>query len=192
MARVSREQAHLNRERVVEVASRLFRERGYQGIGIADLMAEAGLTHGGFYNNFASKDALAGEACAYAFGDTDFDLAVSAGKREPGSLGTMVDAYLSPSHRARPGTGCPLPALAADAAREPLGSPLRHSFTAGLTAMVERVAAVLPAATKARRRKRALGSIATLVGAVALARAVDDDDLAEEILEAARAAAIQG
>lgn len=176
MPRVSQEQARLNRQRVVEVASTLFRERGLHGVGVADIMASAGLTHGGFYGQFANKDALAAEA---------FDTALTEEYR--GTLDTIVSTYLSLGHVQAPGRGCPLAALANDVAREPPGSPVRARFTQGVERLASIVAGLTPKASKERRRQRSLSTMSTLVGAVVLARAVDDPALAKELLQAAQA-----
>ncbi|KOX51652.1 MULTISPECIES: TetR/AcrR family transcriptional regulator [Methylobacterium] len=176
MPRVSQEQAKLNRQRVVEVAATLFRERGLHGVGVADIMGAAGLTHGGFYGQFANKDALAAEA---------FETALTDNGR--GQLDSLVSNYLSIAHVRAPGMGCPVAALANDVAREAPDSPVRSRFTRGVRGMVDLMAALVPKTPKQKRRQRALSSLATLVGAVVLARAVDDEALAEEILGAARA-----
>lgn len=175
MPRVSQEQAKLNRQRVVEVAATLFRERGLHGVGVADIMGAAGLTHGGFYGQFANKDALAAEA---------FETALTDNGR--GQLDSLVSNYLSIAHVRAPGMGCPVAALANDIAREAPDSPVRSRFTRGVRGMVDLMAALVPKTPKQKRRQRALTSLATLVGAVVLARAVDDEALAEEILGAAR------
>ena len=175
MPRVSQEQAKLNRQRVVEVAATLFRERGLHGVGVADIMGAAGLTHGGFYGQFANKDALAAEA---------FETALTDNGR--GQLDSLVSNYLSIAHVRAPGMGCPVAALANDVAREAPDSPVRSRFTRGVRGMVDLMAALVPKTPKQKRRQRALSSLATLVGAVVLARAVDDEALAEEILGAAR------
>jgi TetR/AcrR family transcriptional repressor of nem operon len=175
MPRVSQEQAKLNRRRVVEVAASLFRERGINGVGVADIMASAGLTHGGFYGQFANKEALAAEA---------FDSAVGEGHRGTGDA--IITNYLSLAHVRSPGMGCPLAALANDVAREPRGGPVRARFTRGVEGLASLLAGLTPRAAKERRRQRSLATLSTLVGAVVLARAVDDDALATELLEAAR------
>jgi TetR/AcrR family transcriptional repressor of nem operon len=177
MPRVSQEQAKLNRQRVVEVAAALFRERGLNGVGVADIMASAGLTHGGFYGQFASKDALAVEA---------FDSALGENRR--GGLDVLIDQYLSLAHVQAPGLGCPLAALANDVARESPGSPLRGRFTHGVRHLVGLLSELSPQGAKERRRQRALAKLSTLVGAVILARAVDDPSLADDLLQAARSA----
>ncbi|MGX7706182.1 TetR/AcrR family transcriptional regulator [Methylobacterium sp. Gmos1] len=177
MPRVSQEQAKLNRQRVVEVAAALFRERGLHGVGVADIMAAAGLTHGGFYGQFASKDALAVEA---------FDAALAEEYR--GVLDALVANYLSAEHVRTPGRGCPLAALANDVAREPPGSAVRARFSHGVRHLAGLLADLTPRASKERRRQRSLAQLSTLVGAVVLARAVDDEALAGDLIEAARAA----
>ncbi|TXM66163.1 TetR family transcriptional regulator [Methylobacterium sp. WL120] len=176
MPRVSQEQARINRQRVVEVAAALFRERGLHGVGVVDIMAAAGLTHGGFYGQFANKDALAAEA---------FDTALAEEYR--GTTDTVVANYLSLDHVRTPGKGCPLAALANDVSRESAGSAVRGRFAQGIEGLASIVANLTPKASKERRRQRALATVATLVGAVVLARAVDDEALATELLQAAQA-----
>lgn len=175
MPRVSQEQAKLNRRRVVEVAASLFRERGINGVGVADIMASAGLTHGGFYGQFANKEALAAEA---------FDSALDEEYR--GTIETLLANYLSLGHVRSPGMGCPLAALANDVAREPRGGPVRARFTHGVERMASILAGLTPRGAKERRRQRSLATLSTMVGAVVLARAVDDEALATELIEAAR------
>ena len=182
--KVTREQAAANRERVLDTAARLFRERGFGGIGVADLMQEAGLTHGGFYGQFASKEALAAEACARVHERSIERWARRIERDGKAEFAAIADAYLSVRHRDDPGEGCALPALAADAARrEPA---LRHVFTNGVRAMLGLLDRVVPGRTQARRRERAIAALATMVGGVVLARAVDDAELSETILAAAR------
>src|SRR5688572_26849623 len=109
--KVSREQAALNRERILEVAAQLFRERGFDGIGVADLMKEAGLTHGGFYGHFSSKEELIAEASARALTSTFALLSKQAERGAGDPLSAVADTYLSSRHRDDPGTGCLLAAL---------------------------------------------------------------------------------
>lgn len=179
MPRVSQEQAKLNRRRVVEVAAALFRERGLHGVGVADIMASAGLTHGGFYGQFSNKEALAAEA---------FDSARAGSKERLGSLDDLIANYLSLGHVQTPGKGCPLAALANDVAREPIGSPVRARFTDGVRYLADILADLTPTAAKERRRQRSLATLSTIVGAVVLARAVDDEALASELIQAAQSA----
>ena len=176
--RVSRQEVAQNRERIVEAASRLFRDRGFDGIGVDAIMREAGLTHGGFYRHFDSKEALAAEATKHAI---DRSNAWQAGVT---SLGELVSGYLSSRHRADRANGCPVAALGADVARH--GASTRKGLTAGIRGQVDRIAALLKRGTPANRRRRAIVTYAGIVGALTLARAVDDPALAQEILVAAR------
>src|SRR5262245_16347462 len=139
--KVSREQAAANRERIVEVAGELFREKGFDGIGVADLMSAAGLTHGGFYGHFKSKDDLAAEACAHAAqGSAESWIKLVNKGGDP--LQAVVNHYLSEKHRDAPGKGCLFASLGADAARE--SGSIRRAFTDGLTALVDILMKVLP------------------------------------------------
>lgn len=183
--RVSKQQAEENRRRIVETAGALFREKGLNGIGVADLMKQVGLTHGGFYGHFASKDDLAAEACAST-------LAGSAARWERVAERSPADAYtrilgfyLSATHRDSPADGCPIPALAVDAGRQ--GGVVRRAFTEGLRPFVATLSRLLPGGAERVRRERALAALAGLVGAVILSRAVDDPDLSDEILAATAA-----
>src|SRR3954470_1120937 len=116
--KVSREQAAENRERIVQTAARLFRERGFDGIGVADLMNAAGLTHGGFYGQFESKEDLAAQACARALDESAGKWArATEGKPAREALKAVADFYLTPRHAGDPGSGCAFVALGAEAAR---------------------------------------------------------------------------
>lgn len=186
--RVSKQQAEQNRERVLDVASTLFRERGFDGIGVAELMKHAGLTHGGFYGQFGSKDELMGEALDRAFDDalTHWrDVAVQAEAHKPGSaLRVVSKVYLSPEHCEQLGTGCVMAALATDAIRQ---SPsVRQRMTQGVQRFTRAMANLFPHQAPDVQRENALAMTASLVGALMLARAVDDPALAEEILKATR------
>ncbi len=175
--RVTREQAAANRRRIVDVAGRLFRERGFDGVGVDAIMQEAGLTHGGFYGHFASKEELATEAVLHG-------LAASLDKQKAlVSLGAYVDDYLSLAHRDNPGRGCLMAALGGDIARQ--GGALRRGLAAHVQAQFGFLAALIKG-RGARRRRQAVATLASLVGAIVLARAVDDPILSEEILAAVR------
>ena len=182
--KVSREQAAQNRERIVEVAGKLFRERGFDGIGVADIMKSAGLTHGGFYGHFGSKDDLAAEACASAL-DTSLRKWEAEIGRNPEALDAILRSYLSTRHRDHAGEGCVIAALASDAARQ--NKPVRRAVTDGIRALTDRLASLMPGSSKAAKRRKALASFAAMVGAVSMARAVDDAKLSEEILQAVSA-----
>lgn len=180
--KVSREQAAENRERIVTAAAKLFRERGFDGIGVADIMNSAGLTHGGFYGHFGSKDDLAAEACARALGDSVRKWDAVIERNPDAALATITDSYLSPRHRDKPGAGCAISALGSDVARQK--PSVRRAVTEGLLALVSRLAPLAPGKSKAEKRQAALAEFAGMVGAVMMARAVDDADLSEEILRA--------
>lgn len=180
--RVSREQARENRERVVSVSSALFREKGVDGVGIADLMSQAGLTHGGFYKQFESKAQLVEEACAAALGQTlgfwETYLDGAADRRT-----AFIRAYLSDKHRDSVAQGCLLPALAGEAARQP--DNIRTIFARAIRIYADLLA---PAeGSPAESRALALRTLSAMVGAVVLARASNDPALSEELLRAVRA-----
>jgi TetR/AcrR family transcriptional repressor of nem operon len=183
--KVSREQAAQNRERILDAAAQLFRERGFEGIGVADLMKEAGLTHGGFYGHFASKDDLIAQASAR---ELTRSLAHWRNVGERGSedrLSAIAEAYLTSTHRDNPGAGCVLAALGPDVSRQ--GPAVRRAVTDYVRSVCDLLAKLVPGKSKAARRQKAISTYATLVGAMVMARAVDNRELSQEILEAARA-----
>jgi TetR/AcrR family transcriptional repressor of nem operon len=184
--KVSREAAAETRRRIVETAGRLFRQYGYDGVGVADIMKQAGLTHGGFYGHFTSKDELAAEASSIA-------LTSKAGIWEPAreasgdsSLERFLTSYLSHKHRDDPGDGCALAALGGDAGRA--SEPVRAAFTTALRGRVDKLTAMIPGRSAAAKRRKALATLSGAVGALVLARAVADDALSDEILDAAKSA----
>jgi TetR/AcrR family transcriptional regulator, transcriptional repressor for nem operon len=181
--KVSREQAAANRERIIEVAGKLFRERGFDGIGVADLMKAAGLTHGGFYGHFKSKDDLAAQACRRALADSSQKWARRVDMAAGNVRAELIKRYLSEAHRDAAGGGCVLAALGSDAGRQ--GRAIRHALTDGLASLVDVLTRLAPGRSQAAKRKRALADMAQMVGAMVLARAVDDPGLSKEILEAA-------
>jgi TetR/AcrR family transcriptional repressor of nem operon len=182
--RVSREQAAQTRDRIVEVASALFRAKGFGGVGVADIMKRAELTHGGFYGHFGSKDDLAVEASrrALAASAARWQRIVAETRDKP--YPALIENYLSARHCEDPASGCALSALGTDAARGSAG--LRGAFAEGLQRLVDILTETLPGFSKPARRRKAVAGMATMVGAVTLARAIDDPALSEEILEAAR------
>ena len=170
--KVSKEQVRENRMRVVETASELFRERGYDGIGISELMSEAGLTHGGFYKHFGSKADLLSEAMNCGF-------TRSAEKTEGVNREKFIEYYLSRQHRDDMGKGCVMSALGTDAARQ--SESIKETFAAG----IERQLEVL--GTENGTRADLINTIAHLVGALVLSRACPDSSaLADEILDVCR------
>ena len=180
--RVTREQAAKTRRRIIKAAGRLFRQRGLEGVGVADIMQKVGLTHGGFYGHFASKADLAVEACTTALIENvaGFVPKDDHGDAEP--LAAVIDAYLSPEHRKNAGNGCVFAALGSDAGRSPL--PLRHAFAEGLQAYISAIAQTIPGRSMSEKRQKAVATMAGLVGAMVLARAVDDPSLSDEVLRA--------
>lgn len=181
--RVSRDQARQNRERVVAASSTLFREKGVDGVGISDLMSEAGLTHGGFYKQFSSKAELVEEACSRALEDT-MTFWDSYLERAVEPRAAFVRAYLSDQHSDRVGEGCLLPALAGEARREP--QAIRGVFTRAIQTYAARLDKPVEVRTN-ETRAEALSTLAEMVGAILLARASDDPQLSRDILGAARA-----
>ncbi|HEX9392587.1 MAG TPA: TetR/AcrR family transcriptional regulator [Usitatibacteraceae bacterium] len=178
-----------NRARIIDTAGKLFRERGFDGIGVADLMKGAGLTHGGFYGHFKSKEDLIAQVMARA-GDTALALtsewADEAKKKkragDGAALKAIVEGYLSIAHRDDVGHGCAIAALGADASRQ--SRAVRRKVTAGIRDLLEEMSALAPGRTKAAKRKKALATYASMIGAMVLARAVDDTALSTEILDA--------
>lgn len=180
--KVSRAQADENRERVIEVAGRLFRERGFDGIGIADLMKEAGLTHGGFYGNFKSKDDLIAQASERVLDQAKDRWANTTAQTEEDPFAMLVRFYVSPRHRDETGGGCAVAALAVDASRQ--GGAIRSAFRAGISSHIAFLSRIIPGASAAAKRKKALCAMSEMVGALVLARATKDDALSDEILDA--------
>jgi len=180
--KVTKAQAEANRAHIVETASTLFRERGYDGVGVADLMAAAGFTHGGFYKHFGSKADLMAEASACG-------LAQSADAAAGMELADFLSYYISREHRDNPGQGCTMAALCADAARQP--ASVKAAFAAGIDAQVDRPALddAQPAVdVSPDGRARRIALMAMAVGAVVLSRSCPDDaPLADEILDICRA-----
>lgn len=175
--RVTKAQAQANRAHIVETAARLFRERGYDGVGVADLMAAAGFTHGGFYKHFPAKADLMAEAATCAFEQ-------SAEKTRTLDAPSFVSHYLSREHRDGPGEGCIMAALCADAARQP--PQIKAAFAAGIETLLTRAGTlgeVDGESDEAARRTRGIALMAQMIGAIVLSRACPDDSpLADEIL----------
>lgn len=195
MARVSREQAEKNRQAIEQASSRLFRERGLHGVSVADLMADAGLTHGGFYGHFASKDDLAALVCEQAFDEAvqKWTRRVARAAGDPHEMrANLVRPYLTAAHRDHPGEGCVASALVGDVAREPAGKPVRQAYADGIRQLMETWMQTVVHEDPAERRKLALAHLSTLIGAMTLARAMDGDPLSDEVLAAARETLLEG
>jgi TetR/AcrR family transcriptional repressor of nem operon len=182
--RVSRQKAAEHRERIIDAAGALFREKGFDGIGLADIMKAADLTHGGFYGHFASKDDLVAQASKRTMARAAMNWGKVVGDAKGNAYAALLDHYLSPRHRDDPGQGCAFAALGSDAAR--CGKAVRTAFAEGLGPLIEIVAKTVPGRSKAVRRRKAVAAVAELVGALTLARAVDNAALSDEILKAAR------
>ncbi|HEU4679510.1 MAG TPA: TetR/AcrR family transcriptional regulator [Terrimicrobiaceae bacterium] len=188
--RVSRQKAEENRARVVRLAARRFRERGFQGVSVADVMREAGLTHGGFYKQFASKDALIAQACALGLGENLAayqELTASRGRR---AVRSIAEGMLSADHRDVPAEGCVMAALGPDVSRA--DPPTRREVTEGIKRILAALIEAVPGRSRKKRREQALAAYAMIVGAILLARAVDEKKLSQEILAAAQGSIVAG
>lgn len=177
--RVSKKQAAENRERILKEAARLLRERGISGTGVDALTEAAGMTHGSLYSQFGSKERLLEEAVAYAIGTKGQEVPDSV------SVSEYVSAYLSPQHRDGPGNGCPIAALACEVSRQSEG--VRDRFTSGIRGMMGLLSGRMDRGLKPKQRDdEALAIIASMVGAIVLARAVNDPKLSNDILHATK------
>jgi TetR/AcrR family transcriptional repressor of nem operon len=178
--KITKAQSQENRARIVETASALFRERGFDGVSVADLMAAAGLTHGGFYKHFGSKADLMAEA-------TEYGLAAKMREYAGADMRGFVNRYVSREHRDGRGDGCTMAALCGDAARQ--DPAVQASFASGIAstlAAIERGAMAAGADQRAARAK-AISLFSQMLGALVLSRACPDDSpLSDEILEACR------
>jgi TetR/AcrR family transcriptional regulator, transcriptional repressor for nem operon len=181
--RVSRIQAAENRQTVINVASRLFRDRGFDGIGLKDLMEGAGLTQGAFYKQFASKEDLAVEASRRALESASGRWSDAAAGNPDDPLGAVLAFYLSGDHREEKMDGCPIVALGSDAARQ--GSDVKAAFETGIKAHLEVLGRFIAETGGEASSGKAMAILSTMVGAVTLSRVVNDPDLAQALLDAA-------
>ena len=188
--RGSREQAAENREKILRIAASMYREKGFDGIGIADLMKAAGLTHGGFYGHFSSKEDLMAQACTHAVDELLADGQARRAKSGGDSFVTFVEYYLSLNHRDNSGNGCLMAALGADAARQ---SPkVRNAFTDNAKRLLAGMMELLKGRVdEAQVHEKALVTLATLVGAQVIARAVNDEQLSQDVLRGVAASLLQ-
>jgi TetR/AcrR family transcriptional regulator, transcriptional repressor for nem operon len=176
------EETAARHERILKEASRLFREHGLNGVSIPEIMKAAQLTHGPFYNHFASKEALVADSIDRAMGAMLQEI-LSYGRSKTARR-QFLDAYLSPEHRDDPGDGCVMAALASDVARSPAA---KVSFTKRFKDILSALSAKFTSARKNDARAEAIKLVATIVGGMILARAVDDAALSDEILAQLRA-----
>lgn len=182
--KVSREQAEKNRREVIAAAARLFRERGFDGIGLSELMLAAGLTHGGFYKNFDSKEDLVRQATEHAMarGRSRWMHRVASARGD--ALAAFVRGYLAPEHRDGTGDGCAFVALGAEAARR--GDPeLRKIFDTQARSMLELLEGILSDEPSAATHDAAIATLSTMVGALLMSRLVQDAELSGRFLQAA-------
>jgi TetR/AcrR family transcriptional repressor of nem operon len=182
--KVSREEAAANRAKIVDAAGRLFRDKGFDGIGVADIMKSAGLTHGGFYGHFKSKAHLEAEACDLVYARAAERWAKLVDEAKGDAFAVLIDRYLSEDRLRSAEQGCCFALLGSDAARQE--PSVRRSFTAGFESLVGILAKAIPGRAKKQRRERAISTFAQMIGALVLARSVDDAELGKEILSAVR------
>jgi TetR/AcrR family transcriptional repressor of nem operon len=190
MPRSSRADTARHHDEIVDAASRLFRARGVAGVGVPEVMAEAGLTHGGFYRHFPSKDALAGAAVEAAFAQLTERIRGlhSQHDGDPAATRTaFVEHYLGHTHRDAADRGCPNAALAVEVSRSEPDSALRSAYAAAMSAYVTMLAEIAETGSDRREREdAALRDLATLVGAMVLARASAGDEISDRVLDAVR------
>ena len=180
--RVSKQTAADNRRRILTAAARLFRERGIDGAGVDAITEAAGLTHGAFYSQFGSKETVVAEALRQVLDESRESWVRTAGSGEKGDVLTgFIDSYLSRPHRDAPGAGCAVAALGSDIARQP--KRVRQVFTQKLEETIDLLAGLLPGKTASRRHDEAIRLFSTMLGALILARAVDQEALARRILK---------
>jgi TetR/AcrR family transcriptional repressor of nem operon len=173
--RVTREQMAEHRRKILDSAGKLFRAKGFDAVTVAEVMRAAGLTHGGFYGHFKSKDELIAETMAHALKPGE----------SGGDLAAFTRRYLSPRHRDDFAGGCSTAGLAAETIRQ--APQVRSAMTAGLSDTIERFSQLATGKTGAERRRNAIGQWAAMVGAMVLARSSDDLKLSDEILSETRA-----
>jgi TetR/AcrR family transcriptional repressor of nem operon len=189
--RYSREHKQETHDRIVKKASVRLREKGAHGIGVADLMKEAGLTHGGFYAHFDSREALVIEAFAYAMDRSMENWRKITDEVAPEKrLALIAESYLSTLHRDNPGHGCSIPALGAEIARE---SPkTRKAFAGKLDEMIEMMADYVPNLPRKAARKQAIATLAAMAGTMLLARIAGASELSDEVLKVGKDNALEG
>lgn len=187
--KVTKEKAEENRQQVIETSSRLFREKGFDGVGVSTLMQAAGLTHGGFYKQFESKDDLIAKATKAALDQTAQRMSSFIGKDKRASLEKAVGLYLSGEHRNGVAEGCAFAALGPDVARH--GPEARRVMQRGIEDQLEFLESLVGTEGENSDREEAIAIMATMVGALVLARAVEDTTLSSEILESAAHSILQ-
>ena len=189
MPRVSKAQAEANHQAIEAAASRLFRSRGLNGVTVAEVMAEAGLTHGGFYAHYASKDKLAASACdsAFAFAAEKWRRRIDAAATPREARQTIAERYLHVANCDPSAASCPTATLVADVARAGAEHPIHTAYINGVRKQIETLAALGTSGDPSRDRAEACVRLATMMGALLLARACHGDPLSDEVAAAARA-----
>ena len=188
--RYSKDHKQETHARIVKKASVRLREKGAHGIGVADLMKEAGLTHGGFYAHFDSREALVVEAFGYAMDrSTERWRKLVEDMPPERRLAVIADSYLTRAHRDDPGHGCAVPALGAEIARE--NPKTRKAFAARLEQMIEMLADQIPDVSRSTARKQAMATLATMMGTLVLARIAGSGEFSDDILDAGREAVLE-
>ena len=177
----SQTQKSKNHDRIVRTAAKRFRQKGLEGVGIADLMKEVGLTVGGFYKHFDSREDLVVEALRSALGSFRRQAKAAASGGSPRIYANVVDNYLSEAHRDHPGTGCPVGALAGEIARG--GKRTRALLTEEIRTSLQLIVDLIPSRDEGQPRSTAILTYSALVGAIGLARVVSDQALSREILK---------
>ncbi|MBR0895723.1 TetR/AcrR family transcriptional regulator [Bradyrhizobium tropiciagri] len=187
--RYSKEHKQETHARIVKRAATRLREKGAHGIGVADLMKDAGLTHGGFYAHFDSREALVIEAFNYAMDRANERWRKVTAEVPPEKrLATIVDGYLSAVHRDEPGQGCAVPALGAEIARE---SPkTRKAFALKLDQMIDMITDQIQDVPRKTARKQAMAALATMMGTIVMSRIAGNGEMSDEILSAGREAVL--
>jgi TetR/AcrR family transcriptional repressor of nem operon len=173
--KISRKHMAENRCKILDAASRLFRAKGFDAVSVSEVMKATGLTHGGFYGHFGSKDDLVTQTLDHVLA-----LDVVGGD----SLRAYLDIYLSPWHRDNAADGCPTAGLVADTRHQTAAA--RQAMTQGIRSQIDRISEALPGASVADRRRAGIGNLAAMVGAVILARTIVDPALSDEVLEKTR------
>ncbi|WP_299998961.1 TetR/AcrR family transcriptional regulator [uncultured Cedecea sp.] len=185
--RVSREQSELNRNSIIATSSQLFRERGLDGVSVKDIMAAAGLTHGGFYGHFNSKDELEALACEQALKGSYMAIA----ENQVSDFPQLVERYLSLRHRDCPASGCAIAALATDVQRKGQDKPIHEPYIAGVKNMTEFIKNMQSDGSDSTIGDKHLTQFALMAGALMLARATRGDDISGRFLAAAKTALLE-
>jgi TetR/AcrR family transcriptional repressor of nem operon len=179
--KVSKQKMAEHREQIIAAAAKRFREHGFDGISVADLMKEVGLTHGGFYGHFSSKEELVALASLRAMSETAVKWQKVIDEVPEGPLEALVKSYLSQRHHDHPETGCLFAALGSELGRQP--TSVREAVTEGQQQLFDLLARIVPGRTKAERKKKAIAVCASMIGGMVLARGISDPKMRQQILD---------